>query len=84
MGEKSTESSDTETYFPESMLRPYSTWRHEKTASTYTVFGVSTCSTNGSDGGKKVVVYISHTGQHLRHHDLNEFLDGRFVPLLPK
>jgi hypothetical protein len=67
-------------YYTEELLRPLSTWRHARTGSTYTVLGVSESSTNGEEG-KRVVVYVSHTYQQLRHRDLSEFLDGRFEPV---
>jgi hypothetical protein len=68
-------------YYSEELLVPLSTWRHVKTGSTYTVLGVSTSSTNGpGEGVDKVVIYVSHTHQQLRHRDIAEFLDGRFCP----
>lgn len=63
-----------------SNLRPFSTWRHIKTNSTYTVIGISECSTNGSEGDR-VVVYLSHAKQILHHRDMREFTDGRFEPV---
>lgn len=68
-------------YYSEELLYPLSTWRHGKTGNTYTVLGVSTSSTNGpGEEGKRVVIYVSHTHQQLRHRDIAEFLDGRFCP----
>lgn len=57
---------------------PYSTWRHVKTGSTYTVIGVAECSTN-SNIGEESVIYVSHTHQGLRYREIREFMDGRFV-----
>lgn len=63
--------------------RPWGTWRNIKGSSLYTVVGVSVCSTNGPrEGVERVVVYISHTYQKLRHRDLAEFLE-KFVPVAP-
>jgi hypothetical protein len=60
---------------------PCSTWTHVKTGSTYTVLGIALCSTNGPDENKREdVVYVSHSYQGLRTREINEFLDGRFVP----
>ncbi len=65
----------------ESLLTPFSTWHHPATRSTYTVLGVSVCSTNGPRCGKeRVVVYLSHTYSELHHREITEFLDGRFRP----
>lgn len=66
-----------------SAVLPFSIWHHPKTGSSYTVIGISECSTNGSEGGR-VVVYLSHTHQTLRHRDYREFTDGRFQPGLPQ
>lgn len=57
---------------------PYSTWRHVKTGSTYTVIGVALCSTNDQEP-EESVIYVSHTYQTLRYRELKEFMDGRFV-----
>jgi hypothetical protein len=57
--------------------KPYSTWLHIKGASTYTVLGVSKCSTNGNES-ERAVIYISHTYGVLHHRELSEFMDGRF------
>jgi hypothetical protein len=63
---------------------PLSTWRHLKTWGTYTVLGVSVSPTNGpGERMDRVVVYVSHTYQALRHRDLGEFMDGRFEPVPP-
>ena len=58
-------------------LTPYSTWRHVKTNSTYTVLGIARCSTNDQKDDLSVV-YISHTKQELLYRRLSEFMDGRF------
>lgn len=58
---------------------PYSTWRHLKTGSTYTVLGVAECSTNGPlENTERAVIYVSHTRQELWYRELSEFMDGRF------
>jgi hypothetical protein len=62
-----------------SALVPGSVWVHRK-GGIYVVLGISTCSTNGEDEGKEVVVYWSCTYQGLRHRAIAEFLDGRFQP----
>ncbi len=64
----------------ERLLEPYSTWKHLKTDTTYTVLGIAKCSTNGVDG-EVSVVYFSHKYQELRYRKLDEFLDGRFLRL---
>lgn len=62
---------------------PYSTWKHLKTNSTYTVLGISTDSTNDApDPDEKYVVYISHTNWTIKHRKLSEFVDGRFEPVV--
>ena len=67
----------------EADLVPYSTWRNLKGGCLYTVLGISTCSTNGPREGKeRVVVYLSHAYQKLRHRDVDEFL-AKFVPVQP-
>lgn len=60
---------------------PFSTWRHVKTGSTYTVIGVAQCSTNNQIVVEESVVYISHSYQEMRYRELKEFMDGRFVRL---
>lgn len=62
---------------------PFSTWRHVKTGSTYTVLGVALCSTNDRPP-EESVVYVSHTYQAMRYRELSEFMDGRFVLLTKK
>ncbi len=58
----------------------FSTWKHLKTNSTYTVLGVADCSTNGErEGVEQSVVYISHTQGKMKYREVSEFLDGRFV-----
>lgn len=60
-------------------LDPLSIWSHLGTNGTYTVLGVSICSTNGErDGKEMVVVYQSHKTGQIFHRDINEFTDGRF------
>ena len=57
---------------------------HLKTGSMYRVHGISTCSTNGAEEGKQVVVYQKFVdyamGNHnnIFHRSLEEFCDGRF------
>jgi predicted SAM-dependent methyltransferase len=64
------------------LLTPGSTWRHVRTDSTYTVFGLALCSTNGErEHREESVVYASHTHGHLCYREVGEFLDGRFRPL---
>jgi hypothetical protein len=59
--------------------RPWTTWRHLKTNSTYTILGVATCSTNGEREGREMsVVYLSHERQVLHYREISEFMDGRF------
>lgn len=68
--------------YSEECLNPFSVWTHTKSGGTYIVLGVSTCSTNGPcEGVERVVVYMSTTYQQLRHRDVKQFLDGRFVPM---
>lgn len=55
---------------------PYSTWLH-RGGSTYTVLGVSQCSTNGNES-ERAVIYVSHTYGVLHHREVSEFMDGRF------
>ena len=63
---------------------PWSTWRHLKTGSTYTVLGIAECSTNGPREGTEVsVIYLSHERQILHYREISEFLDGRFEELIP-
>lgn len=63
--------------------QPWSRWTH-RNGGVYVVVGVSTCSTNGpADGVERVVVYYSTTYGRLRHRELSEFMDGRFVELAP-
>lgn len=62
---------------------PYSTWRHVKTGSTYTVLGVASCSTNDRRP-EESVVYVSHDYQGLRYRELTEFMDGRFVRVVKR
>ncbi len=62
---------------PAVAIEPYTTWRHLKTNSTYTVLGIAACSTNGREL-ERAVVYISHTNQILHYRHLSEFMDGRF------
>ncbi len=64
--------------------KPHSVWRHVKTDSLYLVLGVSRCSTNGPREGELSVVYYSMTYQRLCDRKAVEFLDGRFVPVVPK
>lgn len=67
--------------YPVSSLTPFSTWYHLGTDSEYTVLGIALCSTNGEREHKEEsVVYISHSFAGLRYREVNEFLDGRFVP----
>lgn len=71
--------------YPEKMLQDFPVWRHVKTGSLYHVLGVARCSTNGEREGKEnSVIYFSMTHQGLRYRDINEFLDGRFVPVPTK
>lgn len=63
--------------------RPFSTWKHVKTGSTYTVLGVAMCSTNDRPP-EESVVYVSHDYQEMRYRELKEFMDGRFVPIPKK
>lgn len=58
-------------------ITPYSTWKHLRTGSFYTVLGVAQCSTNGNEN-EISVVYISHKYQALRYREISEFMDGRF------
>lgn len=60
--------------------QPYSTWKHTRTGSTYTVIGTALCSTNNRQP-EESVVYVSHDYQELRYRELSEFMDGRFVRL---
>jgi hypothetical protein len=60
---------------------PYSTWRHVKTDSTYTVIGVAYRSTNDATEGERTVIYLSHTYQVLFSRAVGEFMDGRFEPI---
>lgn len=62
---------------------PFSTWRHVKTGSTYTVLCVALCSTNDRPP-EESVVYISHDYQEPRYRELKEFMDGRFVRVTKK
>jgi hypothetical protein len=56
-----------------------------ETGSLYHVFGISLCSTNGPlCGVERNVVYFSIDYQGFRHREVNEFLDGRFVPVSAK
>jgi hypothetical protein len=65
-------------------VRPFSTWRHVATGSTYTALGVARCSTNGPRENLELsVVYVSHTYGDLHYREVNEFMDGRFVPCEP-
>jgi len=65
-------------------LKPFSTWHHPRTNSTYTVLGLACCSTNGPDEGKYAVVYISHTHGKLKYRDVDQFLEeNRFVRVSP-
>ncbi len=61
----------------ESLLTPFSIWRHLKTNSTYTVLGITKRSTNGQEGVQSVV-YVSHTLGEMHDREVSEFLDGRF------
>lgn len=62
---------------------PYSTWRHVKTNSTYTVVGVALFSTNNRVP-EEAVIYVSHDYQGLKYRELKEFMDGRFVRIEKK
>lgn len=66
--------------YSEDKLVPYSTWRHVKTNSTYTVLGIVESSTNGREN-ERYVEYISHTYQTKKVREISEFLDGRFEPI---
>lgn len=71
--------------YTEEDIEKYKVWYHPKKGGTYYIIGVSTSSTNGpTDGVERVVVYFSITYQCLRHRKLEEFLDGRFTPVLPR
>ncbi len=61
----------------------FSTWRHVKSGSTYTVIGVALQSTNDRPP-EESVIYVSHDYQELRYRELSEFMDGRFVRLTKK
>lgn len=65
---------------PRSMLVPLSVWFHLKTKSLYVVLGVADCSNAEEDEGQ-AVVYYNTVRRRLRYRDVNEFLDGRFVPI---
>lgn len=65
-------------------LRMIPVWRHVKTNSLYHVMGIARCSTNGEREGKEhSVIYFSMTHQRLCYRDVDEFLDGRFEPVVP-
>lgn len=61
------------------LLIAYKTWTHVKTGSTYTVLGIGRCGTNSREG-EESVIYVSHAYGRLCYRDVDEFLDGRFVP----
>jgi hypothetical protein len=64
------------------LLTPYSLWIHRK-GGLYIFLSTSVCSTNGEGEDKEVVVYWSCTHKAERHRDIDEFLDGRFIPTQP-
>lgn len=64
-------------------VRPLTSWFHPATSSHYVVVGLATCSTNGPGVGEvDEVVYWSVTTGTLHHRRRDEFLDGRFLPLV--
>lgn len=68
--------------FSPELLTPWSRWRHSKSKSTYTVLGVAVEMTNNSfEYNQGKVVYVSDTYQGMRVRLVEEFLDGRFVPI---
>jgi hypothetical protein len=68
--------------YTEADVKPLSLWRHVETGSLYVVVGLALCSTNGPrDRVERSVVYHSLTYEGLRYREMDEFLDGRFVPV---
>ncbi len=66
-------------------LRLYPIWKHVKTGGMYHILGVGICRTNGEQDGNEVsVFYFSMNHQTLNYRKINEFLDGRFEPVVPK
>jgi hypothetical protein len=64
------------------LLKIMSRWKHIATGSFYTVLGIGTCSTNGEREHKEEsVIYWSDTHQHWCYREVDEFLDGRFIPV---
>lgn len=66
--------------YPESSLTPYSLWMHLQSKSLYVVVGPADNSTNGEED-RRDVVYYSLTLKRLKTRRMDEFLDGRFVPI---
>lgn len=66
--------------YHELKLKEVRVWKHKKSGHLYWVVGISTCSTNGEQNGKKSVVYQNGYGE-MFNRELDEFLDGRFVPM---
>lgn len=65
-------------------LRAYPVWKHYK-GGLYHVLGMARCSTNGDrDGKEESVIYFSMECQRLNYREVSEFLDGRFVPVIPE
>lgn len=66
--------------YDRSLLTFMSRWLDVRTHTDHTVFGVANDYTGGQVG-IEVVVYYSQDGRHLAVRDIDEFLDGRFLPL---
>lgn len=67
--------------YVETDVYAHKVWRHVETDSLYVVLGIAECSTNGPRCGvERSVVYFSLTQQEWKYREVEEFLDGRFVP----
>jgi hypothetical protein len=68
--------------YSEYLITPFSRWYHSDTRSTYIAVGIGRCSTNGPEENKtRYAMYWSDTKAEYKVRKLEEFLDGRFVPL---
>lgn len=66
--------------YDRSLLTFMSRWLLAETHNDYTVFGTAKDHTNGHEG-ETLVVYWSQDWKTLCVRDIDEFLDGRFLPL---
>ncbi len=63
-------------------LVPFTIWEHKTKGGRYIILGIAMCCTNGSrDKVEESVIYYSVDYHGLRYREINEFCDGRFVPI---